>query len=68
MIFFLFFMHGQLTYYNRIYRKRLLGHASSKTTEIYTFVSARVIGNIKRPIGYLNLNPKDAVPDIRHEL
>ncbi|MBN2281295.1 MAG: tyrosine-type recombinase/integrase, partial [Candidatus Marinimicrobia bacterium] len=32
------------------YIQELLGHSSSKTTEIYTPVSKRAIDNIKNPI------------------
>jgi integrase/recombinase XerD len=36
--------------------QELLGHSSSKTTEIYTHVSAKAIGKIRSPIAHLNLN------------
>jgi len=38
------------------YIQALLGHASSKTAELYTHVSAKVISNIRSPINNLNLN------------
>jgi len=31
------------------YIQELLGHNSSKTTEIYTYVSKKAIGNIRNP-------------------
>jgi site-specific recombinase XerD len=36
--------------------QELLGHSSSKTTEIYTHVSAKAIGKIRSPISHLNLS------------
>jgi len=36
--------------------QELLGHSSSKTTEIYTHVRAKAIGKIRSPIAHLNLN------------
>ena len=38
------------------YIQEILGHKSSKTTEIYTHVSTRNIGKIKSPLDNLNLN------------
>ena len=37
------------------YVQELLGHKSSKTTEIYTHVSMRMLGNIKSPFDSLDL-------------
>lgn len=37
------------------YIQEILGHKSSKTTEIYTYVSTKDVGRIKSPLDSLNL-------------
>lgn len=37
----------------------LLGHGSSKTTEIYTHVSKKSLANIKSPLDYIVENQKN---------
>lgn len=40
--------------------QKLLGHASTKTTEIYTHVSRGLIGNVRTPLDTLNDSVKNA--------
>jgi len=40
------------------YIQEILGHKSSKTTEIYTHVSTKNIGRIKSPLDSLNITKK----------
>ncbi len=41
------------------YIQEILGHKSSKTTEIYTHVSTKNIGIIKSPLDSLNITKKE---------
>ena len=50
------------------YIQELLGHRSTRTTEIYTHVSTRSIARIKSPLDYLGGDLSDAGEDERPEL
>jgi len=41
------------------YIQEILGHKSSKTTEIYTHVSTKNIGRVKSPLDSLNITKKE---------
>jgi integrase/recombinase XerD len=41
--------------------QELLGHSSSKTTEIYTHVSTKLITNIRSPLAHLDLNHAERI-------
>lgn len=44
-----------------LFDQEILGHQSSKTTEIYTHVSTKNIGKIKSPLDNLNLKQRGDV-------
>ncbi|MGE5530243.1 MAG: tyrosine-type recombinase/integrase [Patescibacteria group bacterium] len=46
--------------------QELLGHSSSKTTEIYTHVSRKALGKIVSPAGYDGIESRRTGPQKRH--